>query len=312
MDVRELLNHRLLFFTGKGGVGKSTVVASLAVVAARLGMRPLIAEIHTKSAMKQIFGAPFVGFVPLEITDNIWAINISAEESLLEYIEQHVKIRRLAKLIVKNKILKYFFDTAPAVNELVTINKLWNLVNERESATGAYTYDTILVDLPSTGHALSFLDLPRSIRQLVSIGPLRSIVDRYERMFTDPSMTALNLVTLPEEMPVTETIELYRKLTLRSEIPFGMLFVNGVPMSVFDENEADLMDWLNETAMETDELAKALMAGRAALGLQRRSDGHIRELAKSIKLNLITLPKLLIGRLDADAVEQLADAIPCD
>ncbi len=305
----DVLKRRLVLFTGKGGVGKSTVVAAAALYASRKGKRPLIVEIDTKSAMKQIFDVPFLGFVPLEVTDNIQAINISAEESLAEYFEEHVKLRRLARMISNNSILQYFFKTAPGVNELVTINKLKNLL-EQTDAAGSPLYDPILVDLPATGHALTFLEVPRAVRQLSMVGPLRKIADRFEQMLSDPGTTVLNLVTLPEEMPVTETIEMYKRITSTMDILPGVLFVNAVPEKLFDAEEASLLDRIEGLADRLGAARVALETGRTALERQRKNENYIDTLSRQIPLALIRLPRLFLSRLDLNAARDLAHFLP--
>ncbi|RJO63203.1 MAG: chromosome partitioning protein [Myxococcales bacterium] len=308
MKPDELFSKRLLFFTGKGGVGKSTVVASLAVLAARRGKKALIVEIETASAMRRLFSAPFVGFMPLEVANNIWTININSEEALQEYVEEHVKIHRLAKIIVNNSILRYFFHTAPAVAELVTINKLYSLVHEKHPHLNGPAYDLILVDLPATGHALGFLDVPRVLKQLVISGPLRKIIDRYERLFTDPELTALNLVTLPADMPVTETIEMFNRLKSAIDIPKGLLIVNAMPDRVFDEEEAALLARLGGTLASETGTANAVLTGQTLLSRQQRSEDHIRRLVEQVKMTVVTAPRILSGRLDRDALGRLATA----
>ncbi len=310
MGIEKLFKRRLQFFTGKGGVGKSTVVAALGIKAVQMGKRVLIVEIDTASAMKRIFQAPFVGFVPLEVLDNLVVININPEEALQEYLEEHVRIRRIAHLIANNGVLRYFFKTAPAVNELVTINKLQSLVNERDTAGTAPLYDLILVDLPATGHALSFLKLTRNLEHLVGKGPLFKILLRYDRLFNDPAHTALNLITLPEDMPVTETIELYDTIRRELEIPFGALFVNAVPDELFDPADILLFERLEEAAEHMPEFAAAFETGRAAIQRQKRSHKHIERLARRVGLDLVRLPKLVLERLDLEALQQLARAIP--
>lgn len=312
MEGTDFFAKRLQFFTGKGGVGKSSVVAGLAYLAARRGKRVLVVEIDTASAMRRIFDVPFVGFVPLEVMDNIWVVNINPEEALSEYIEEHVKIERLARRISQNKILQYFFKAAPAVNELVEINKVYKLFHERDPVGGQPRYDVILVDLPATGHAISFLSLPGYMAELLGVGPLRKMVDKYQRLFDDPRHTGLSLVTLPEEMPVTETIELYEHLRTHLSIALDRLFVNATPDIVFDSDEAALLRHLEESSVAAQRLNGLLAVGRQALGRQTLAERLIARLKQEIGLPLVTLPRILVGRFDRHAVRELATALHGD
>ncbi len=296
-------------FTGKGGVGKSTIVASLATLAARQNKRVLIVEIDTKSAMKQIFDVPHLGFEPLEIKERIWAINIDPKEALEEYIEEHAKIHRLAQLITRNKLLRYFFKTAPAVNELVTINRIYKL--EQEKGLVGPRFDLILVDMPATGHALLFLQTPQMIKRLVKRGPLYKVVKKYDALFNDAKRTMLNIVTLPEEMPVTETIEFFDKIKEEYTIPIGYLFVNGVPETVFDGDEEKLVMKLAQLAKseESNKVDSILDSGLDVLMRQRRFLEQMKRLQKSVKLLTFITPRLRTTKLRFKNISKLADVL---
>jgi len=305
---QRLIDKRLQFFTGKGGVGKSTVTAALALLAARKGKKVLIVEIDTNSTMRRIFNAPFVGFVPLEVRDGIYVININPEEALAEYIQEHVKIQRVARKISQNSILQYFFKAAPAVNELVAINKIFTLFKQRDE-TNMLEYDLVLVDLPATGHAISFLGLPVLLGQLVGVGPIRKMIEKYQTLFTDSQTTAVNLVTLAEEMPVAETIELYQAISKKLTLPMGNLFVNAVVEQVFDESEVAAMKKLEAVAGNLEALDAALLPARYSMKQQQRSETLIHTLVDQVRMNLITLPRLLVGHFDMTALKQLTNAL---
>jgi anion-transporting ArsA/GET3 family ATPase len=310
MSEHAFFAKRLQFFTGKGGVGKSSIVAGLAYLAASRGKRVLVVEVDTESAMKRIFDVPFVGFIPMEALDNLWIVNINPDEALLEYIEEHVRLEMLARRISQNGILQYFFKAAPAVNEMVEINKVYNLFNEKDPLTNQPRFDLILVDLPATGHAISFLSLPTNMVELLGIGPLRKMVDKYQKLFDDPQSTGLSLVTLPEEMPVTETIELYQHIKNRLSIPLDRIFVNATPDVVFDRDEAAMLKHLEESSVAASRLNGVLSVGRQALSRQTLASGLIARLKQEISLPLITLPRILVGRFDRQAVAELAHAFP--
>jgi len=308
MSLSKLLHKKLQFFTGKGGVGKSTVVAAVAMLAAKNGLRTLIVEIDTASAMKRIFQVPFVGFVAMEVIDDIWVINIDPQEALAEYIEQNIKIKRIAKKISENQILQYFFKAAPAVNEFVAINKIWNLFNQKSN--GIQTYDLILVDLPATGHAISFLNLPGSISEIIGTGLIRKLIGKYEDMLSDPDSTALNFVTLAEQMPVTETIELFNEAKKRLNVSLGWLFINSTQADIFDKSETELMDQLEKMGSDISSLNTAIQLGKQTILKQNQTKSLIKRLHNSINMEFIKLPKVLVSKFDVKALNILADAIP--
>lgn len=307
MSINNLLQKKLQFFTGKGGVGKSTVVAAVAMLAAKKGLRSLIVEIDTASAMKRIFNVPFEGFVAMEMMDNIWGINIDPQEALAEYIEQNIKIKRVAQKIAENQILQYFFKAAPAVNEFVAINKIWNLVNQKNN--GVPKYDIILVDLPATGHAVNFLNTPSSLIDIIGMGLVRKLISKYEDMLADKQNTVLNLVTLPEQMPVQETIELFTEAKNKLDMPLGWLFVNNTPETIFDKNEDLILDTLLRHNSEITSLNTVLQLGKQTIKKQHQTASLIQHLKDSINMELIKLPKLMVSRFDTNALDVLSDAI---
>ncbi len=309
MAASEMFNKRLLMFTGKGGVGKSTIAAGLAVLAAQMSKRVLIVEIDTKSAMKQIFDVPYLGFEPIEISDNIWAINIDPKEALEEYIQEHARIHKLAQLITGNKILRYFFKTAPAVNELVTINAIYRLEQEK-SAIGP-RFDIIIIDMPASGHALLFLQIPQMVKRLTRRGPLFKMVDKYDKLLRDPAKTMLNIVTLPEEMPVTETIELLGKLKDGNDLPLGYLFINCVPERIFDDNEAGLLRSMKISADDNgnEAVSELLFTGMDNLNRQSRFSIQMKRLSDFVELEKINAPRLPLSRFNLAGARHLAEKL---
>ncbi len=216
------LAARLSFFTGKGGVGKSTLVAAVAVEAARQGRRPLIVELGHRASMQAIFGVPSVGHAPLEVAPGVHASNVDLDAALAEYVAAHVPVRPLAQRIAGSRSLKRFFEAAPAVGEVLTLQRLEHLL----AATPAF--DPVLVDFDSTGHARMFLELPRVFEGLVPDGPVRRLLDDFARLLSGDE-ALLHLVALPARLPVQETIELHARLRAEHAIRVGTVFVNRMP-----------------------------------------------------------------------------------
>ena len=194
-------------------VGKSTVVAAIAEAAARRGQRPLIVELGHRASMQDIFlgraggsgrrRAPKIGHEPVAVRPDggVWAMNIDLESALFDYVVEQVKVKRIARMITGNRTLDRLFRAAPAVREIVMLNKLRQLERQQQ-ADGAPRWSPILVDLDATGHALMFLEMPRMLRKVIAHGPLRGLVDSLTELFTDRQRTTLCLVTLPLEVPV--------------------------------------------------------------------------------------------------------------
>lgn len=300
--LARLLDRRLLLFTGKGGVGKSTVVAALAMEAARRGQRPLIVELGHRASMQSIFGVPHIGHEPTAVSADgkVWAANLDLDEAIVDYVVEQVKIRRVARSITSNRTLQGLFRAAPAVREVAMLNKL--RLFEREQTKGRPSWGPILVDLDATGHALMLLDMPQILGTLLSSGPLRGLIDTLTGLFTDPSRTLLNLVTLPAEIPVQETLELHERLTRSRSIQLGALFINQVPPPPLAAELRPLLPELAELAAHAGlgELTHDL--GLAAQGLAE--DAQVRDLITTLHRE-VRMPIALLPRLDPSAPDAL-------
>ena len=224
----DLLDHRFLLFTGKGGVGKSTLTAALAIEAAARGLRPLVVELGHRATMRSIFGVEAVGITPRAVGHGVHAMSVEFEQSVVEYMAQHIPSRRTARAIVSNPVLDRLFKAMPAVGEIATINILRHREAERDDR-GRPRWAPILVDLDATGHALMFLELREVVRHLMGAGPMRRLVDEVADTFADPRRTRLNLVTLPEELPVSETLELHQRIRAARSVAFGPIVTTWKP-----------------------------------------------------------------------------------
>jgi len=313
--LRPLLDRRLLLFTGKGGVGKSTVVAALAVEAAARGLHPLIVELGHRATMQGIF-ADATGVrvdighepVPVTVDRTVWAANLDLEAAIVDYLADQVRLRSVARAIASNRALQGLFRAAPAVREIVTLNKL--RLFERASTRGRPTWGPILVDLDATGHALMLLEMPRMLDELLADGPLRGLIDALTGLFTDPTRTLLSLVTLPGEIPVQETLELYQRLGGEHRVPLGALFVNDVPPPAI---AGELRPHLPELAALADhanlpDLAADLQLAEQAIARDEQVLTLVARLQREIDLPLALLPRLLPHEHDLAGLQRLGRA----
>lgn len=268
-------DRRVQLFTGKGGVGKTSVVAGLALEAARRGHRPLIVELGHRASVPALLGKGdvAVGYAPVELVPGVFAMNMTLDDALEDYITGQVRLRRVARAITHNQSLRRFFHAAPAVSEVVTLARLGRLAEAPVGARGSF--HPILVDLDATGHALMFLELPRVFAGLASTGPLRALLDGFSALLRDPRTTVLHLVTLPLELPAHETRDLHAQLrgdmgAAAVRVPLGALIINGVPRAPLTEAEQALLVELAERAPETaKDVALARRVLRAAADAAR-------------------------------------------
>ena len=280
--TREPLNRPVQFFTGKGGVGKSTVIAAVAMRAARAGQRPLIVELGVHTSSSHLFDGPTVGYEPVEVTEGVYATRVLFEPALVDYVTSRLKLRPIAKLVAKNNSLRRLFLAAPGVDEIVTLHRVARLYADD-------AWGPILIDLESTGHALMFFDLPDVLDVFLEDGPLRQVVDSATRLLHDVQRCAVHIVTVPEPLAVRETIMLYRDLHAREGIHLGHLFINRIPPVWFDEaGRQSIRDYLG-TATCDDPCRRSLLLAEFLVARRDIAEKCIHGLKRDIDLPTILL-----------------------
>lgn len=296
--TRDPFAHRIQLFTGKGGVGKSTLVASLAVEAVRRGYRPLVVELGHRASMEAVFGEGPIEYRPRQLAPGVSAMNLELQGALMDYMTEHIRFEGVARFVLDNKPLQRFFYAAPGVAEVATLNKL-RALEAQQDAGGNPAYHPIFVDLDATGHALMLLELPRVLDGLVGAGPLRKLLLSVADLLADPDKVILNLVTLPTELPVQETIELYERLEREHRVQLGRLYVNQVPSEPLSYLGISVMDEVAAAAQRARdfELLDDVALGRSALRRYGRVLEAVERLRQEIKLPMVQLPRLTTGEL---------------
>jgi len=292
------LEKKLIFVTGKGGVGKTTVVASLATLAAERGRRTLIAEVDTDPATARIFGEQRVGFEPQQVAPGLFACNLAAEESLRAFVRRFVPGQKIADLILKNRVANIFFRAAPSVMEAVTLDRLAQLVTDRDQV-----FDTIVVDLPASGHAVTFLNVPKSMARMIAVGELAQHLRRIARLVSDPRRTEVVVVSLPDEIVVNETIELWRKLKASVDTPVRTTIVNGIRTPPLRPEDLDCVAGLPEPP------ERLLATVKLGLYWKTEDERNRRRLEESVDGRVITTPFVFDKQSDADLVARMVDAL---
>ena len=223
-----LLFPQVQFVVGKGGVGKTTLSAALALSAVRHGRRVLLVEMEPGgrvAAFLRMSEAPT--YAARQSPSGVWAMAVEGRSSLEEYLSLIVPVRRVLSAVFHSKVYQYFVAAAPGLKELMAVGKVW-FEAERVREDGERAWDVIIVDAPATGHSLQYLRMPGAARETFGPGLVRREATRVEALLRDPKRTAIHLVTTAEEMPVMETIEAYTALTQDLHLPAGFLAVNRV------------------------------------------------------------------------------------
>ncbi|HMC39549.1 MAG TPA: ArsA-related P-loop ATPase [Acidimicrobiales bacterium] len=300
-------SSRVIIVAGKGGVGKTTSAAALAVAAVRAGRRALLVELEGKSGLGSMFG---VGTISgeTEVYPGLTVLPLAPDEALLEYLESH-GLRRMSKRLVHSGALDIVATAVPGMKEILVLGKVKAL--QRAGAA-----DVIIVDGPAAGHAVTFLLSPKGLLDAVRVGPVLTQAVEVTEMLADPDRAQVMLVTLPEETPVNETAETAEAFVDRIGLTLGPLVVNGVypdrPLDRLTTPEA--VRALAERAgagrpvpeSEVEQLARAARFLVRRRGLQEEQLGR---LADRLELPQVVLPFLFSSDIGPAELEVLADAL---
>jgi len=297
-----LLDKKLVFISGKGGVGKTTICAGLARMAAARGKRVLICEIDTDAYMGRLFGDASIGFAPSVVAPGIWACTLKGDDCMSAFVHRFVP-GRVADLILRNKVAQVFFDSAPSVMEAVIFDQI-----STHCANRTPGWDMILIDLPASGHAVTFLNVPKSMVDMVRVGELAAHMERVARLAADPTKSELILVSLPEEMAVNETLELLEKARARVATPVNRVVVNGVRHpEVSRQDVADLEALAGAAEGERRDVLERLAYGARIGAFWREQDAEaVRRLKAAPRLTVTEIPFCFAKKNDTELVRTIA------
>lgn len=229
MTLDDVLSRRVLILAGKGGVGKSVVAATLGWMGAREGKRILLVEMDTVGTLPGLLGSPGgPTYTEIPLAPNLSCLHVDGRSGLEEYLQIVLKSRRLAARIFRSPLYQYFVNVAPGLKELMAVGKIWDLEHQTLPGTTRPRYDLFIVDMPATGHAVSYLRMPMAAVNTLKRGFVHREAQKVADLLQDPRKTSFNIVTLPSEMPVNEAVELYEKGRFELRMPIGCLFVNQV------------------------------------------------------------------------------------
>ncbi len=306
-----LLDLKLVFVTGKGGVGKTTVASALALFASLLGKRVLICEVDARGDVAGFYEAPPTGFNETEVLPGLFAMTMDTEASLREYLKLQLRIPVVGRIGPLAKAFDFVATAAPGVREILTVGKLAYEVRERH-------YDLVVVDAPASGHIIGQLAAPQAINSLVKVGLIRSQTDWMLDILSDPLSTGLVAVCTPEEMPVNETIELAGRVKDETTVQLSAVVVNRVLPELFGRQEEAVFDVLGQPTPLAElgrlvggDPGPVLAAARLAVTMRRTRATHLDRLRHNIDpaVPMLYLPYLFTRSHGLRTTRQVAASL---
>ncbi len=302
MDLARFCSSaRVFIVAGKGGVGKTTVTATLAATAAGAGLSVLIVEVEGKSGLAACFGRPPLGYEEAELAPRVRGRTLTPDEALVDYLETH-GLRRISKRLVRSGALEVVSSAVPGMKDILVLGKVKALELERAA-------DVIIIDAPAAGHAITFLMSPHGLGDAVRVGPISKQSTDVIEMLSDPARCQVILVTVPEETPVNELVDTAFQLEDRIGVQLGPVVVNacypepGVAASVEEVQQlADELGVFVSRREATDLVAAAEFRRERYVLQQQQAD----RLAARLPLPQVRLPFLFTAELGSPEIDILA------
>jgi anion-transporting ArsA/GET3 family ATPase len=315
---------QLHIVTGKGGTGKSTVSAALALALASRGKTVLLCEVEGRQGIAQLFDVPPLPYDERRIargttgTGDVYAMAIDAESALLEYLDMYYRLGRAGKALDRFGVVEFATTIAPGVRDVLLTGKVYEAANRNRRNKGAREYDAIVLDAPPTGRISQFLNVNTELAGLAKVGPIKSQADVVMKLLRS-SRTAIHLVTVLEEMPVQETGDGIAELKA-AELPVGGVIVNMVrPQDLDAEERARLLDGtvdrealaasLEKAGISADdELVDGLLDEGHDHAERRQLEDSQRALVEQLGVPTYELP-LMPGGVDLAGLYELAEQL---
>lgn len=300
-----LFDRRLIFVTGKGGVGKSTVATALGVVAARRGLRTIVAELASQERVGQAFDARGGPFQEIELAENLFTISVDPQLAMEEYLR--VKTGAVGQALGQSRLFGAFAMATPGMRELLSVGKLWELAQHERRTDGGDVYDLVIVDSPAAGHGVGILRTPRTFADIARVGPIAHQAGVIAATIADPGFTAVIAVATAEEMPVNETLWL-RDALAEEQLRLEATIVNACYPQRFSARECTALAKARKRSSEplTGAALGAALSEHARVTTQREQLTRLRE---GLATEIVELPYLFAESVGRPELDKLADSL---
>lgn len=315
--ARRVSFPRLQFVVGKGGVGKSTVTAALALEALARAPRVLAVEFGGAGGLARLFGVELASGRPLQVRPGLYLARFEGEDALAEYLELVVPIRRLLSSVVASSLYRHFVAAAPGLKELMTVGKVW-YEYQRCNDTGQRLWDAIIVDAGASGHSLQYLQMPHAAARTFGSGLVHRESARIEALLKNAEATSVHVVATPEEMPLVEARQIITTLNGDMGLPIGEIFINRC-RDLAPAGIEEALRVLEHVSLEGqglgdhDRVASVhqglCLSATRSLGWQRLQESSLERFEAAVERPLRRLPLLMSEEFGLADVESLAAMI---
>ncbi|MFT4569949.1 MAG: anion-transporting ArsA/GET3 family ATPase [Hyphomicrobiaceae bacterium] len=300
---------RLEFVVGKGGVGKSTVAAAIAVSRSDAGLRTLVIELGGPGGVARILGVePSEANTPTPASAKLEVMYIEGDSALAEYLALVVPVRRVLRAVFDSTAYRTFVAAAPGLKELMTVGKIWYEAT-REKA-GRPVWDVVVIDAGASGHSLQYLEMPQAAARTFSSGLVHREAERVSTLLSDPNTTSVHVVATPEDMPLVEASEIIASLA-RLGLPLGTVFVNRCrnPLPEGSEMAVEILGAQAATDGEGSVVAGLWDVSRAVLAWHVVQEAGIELLMAETGCPVSRLPLLAVEEFGTAELARLAVAV---
>jgi anion-transporting ArsA/GET3 family ATPase len=303
--VAGLFDRRLIFVTGKGGVGKSTVATCLGLLASRRGLRTIVAELASQERVREAFDRSGQTFEEVQLDDGLFTISIDPQLAMEEYLR--VKTGPLGQALGSTKLFHAFAMATPGMRELLSVGKVWELSQHKRRTDGGDAYDVVIVDSPAAGHGVGILRTPRSFAEIARVGPIAHQAGSIAATIADPGFTAVVAVATAEEMPVNETVWL-RDALADDDLRLDATIVNACYPERFAADEPEQLERAHRRSRSRLKRA-ALDAALSEHARRQTQRQQLERLRECLGTDVIELPYLFADHIGRPELEQLADSL---